>query len=143
MNLTVLLAVLLLAAWTYLASSRGGDSYQNPYVNEIRTALFRPVTAIERLVRPDGSAPPWWLCPALLVAAVVLAGSAAGIILGAGGGSFRAFGAVAGVIVSESLALVAQLSVLRLLLDWRLSGSWGSAPLGFLESVTWPLPEIG
>ena len=43
------LSLVLLLGWVYLASCFVEDSFYNLLVNRVRTALFRPVTGLQRL----------------------------------------------------------------------------------------------
>ena len=47
--MTALLSIVLLLGWVYLASCFVEDSFYNLLVNRARTALFRPVTWVQRL----------------------------------------------------------------------------------------------
>ena len=47
--MTACLALVLLLGWVYLASCFVEGSFYNLLVNRVRTALFRPVTWVQRL----------------------------------------------------------------------------------------------
>lgn len=148
--MTTILPILMLAVWTYLASCFEAESFQNLYVNRIRSLLFRPITALERIF-PQSA--PEWVAPLVMFALLPTFGAMAAKFSGTGaavtfcGMTLRpanpdSFGAIAVTIISAFMLLVAKLSLLRVLLVWRLGPASGSSPVEFLETATWPVPKI-
>lgn len=140
-----------LVAWTYLASCFLEDSFYQAYVNRLRGAMFRPVTAVQRAVpRLSERAAAALVFALSLVAAAavsrVWASSAGpgGAPAGAAFGGARVLPLRPGPDAALALAagrfaiLLGQLALLRLLLVWRLRGG-GSGVLAFLDTAVWPL----
>ena len=142
-----------LVAWTYLASCFLEDSFYNAYVNRLRSAMFRPVTAVQRAVprlSERAAAALVFALAVAVVAALSRVGASSAVPGGAPagaafGGGLRVLPARSGADAALALAagrfaiLLGQLALLRLLLVWRLGGGDGSGVLAFLDTAAWPL----
>ena len=142
-----------LVAWTYLASCFVEDSFYNAYVNRLRSAMFRPVTAVQRAVprlSERAAAALVFALAVAVVAALSRVGASSAVPGGAPagaafGGGLRVLPARPGADAALALAagrfaiLLGQLALLRLLLVWRLGGGDGSGVLAFLDTAAWPL----
>lgn len=146
----------VLSAWIYVASCYDADGFYNLYVNRIRAALFRPVTALQRSIPKLSEKAAAWLFFSL----VVLASAALARFAWATSTNPRAAGASFGggvVVLSLSkgfpapfflaagrfAVLLGQLSLLRVVLDLRLGGTDKSGARTMLDTATWPLSLPG
>lgn len=145
--MTAYLSLVLLLGWVYLASCFVEDSFYNLLVNRVRTALFRPVTWVQRLSPrlSEKAAAGLLLAAALAVCAtlpVALGGDpdlpfGNGMSLLAPRTSFLRALALQGAAFA---LLLGQLALLRLAFALRGRAADG-AVAEFLETATWPLPR--
>ena len=136
-------------AWTYLASCMVPDSFYNGYVNRLRSALFPPVTALQRAVPrlSERGAAALAFAVALVVAAALarlVSPVASPVPAGAafGGGRFalplrQGPDAALALAAGRFAVLLGQISVANTILEWRLGG--GSGVSEALGTATWPL----
>ena len=142
--MTTLSAFALLAVWCYVASCTLPAGRFNPYVYTLRTALFRPVTALQRFAPrlSEGAAAVALLAIAALALALLPRLVAADPQVFVGRLALVApradFARSAALLAGTAVTLLAQLSLLRLALLWR-----GAAPdAGLAQALgvaAWPL----
>lgn len=150
--MTAYLSLVLLLGWVYLASCFVEDSFYNLLVNRVRTALFRPVTWVQRLSPrlSEKVAAGLLLAAALAVCATIPAalGRDPEILFGGihpvgvhiGHRPLRSLPAAVGLQLAAFAVLLGQLALLRLAFALRGRAADG-AVAEFLETATWPLPR--
>ncbi len=145
--MTALLSLVLLLGWVYLASCFVEDSFYNLLVNRVRTALFRPVTWMQRLSpRLSEQAAAGILLAFALAACATLPralGKAPDLPFGNGMSLFAPRSSLPRALALQAAAfalLLGQLALLRLAFALRGRAADG-AVAEFLETATWPLPR--
>jgi hypothetical protein len=141
------LSLVLLLGWVYLASCFVEDSFYNLLVNRVRTALFRPVTGLQRLSPrlSEKAAAGLLVLLALAVCATVprILGKDPELLFGNGMSLFAPRTSFPGALALQTAAfliLLGQLALLRLAFALRGRAADG-ALAEFLETATWPLPR--
>jgi hypothetical protein len=145
--MTAFLSLLLMLGWVYLASCFVEDSFYNLLVNRIRTALFRPVTRIQRLSPRFSEKGAAALLLALAAAACATLPCALGkdpeLPFGNGMSLFAprtSFPRAMALQLAAFAQLLGQLALLRFAFALRGRAADG-AVAEFLETATWPLPR--
>ena len=145
--MTAYLSLVLLLGWVYLASCFVEDSFYNLLVNRVRTALFRPVTWVQRLSPRLGekAAAGILLLLALAVCATlpVALGKEPDLPFGNGMALLAprtSFPRALGLQLAAFALLLGQLALLRLAFALRGRAADG-AVAEFLGTATWPLPR--
>lgn len=150
--MTACLALLPLLGWVYLASCFVEGSFYNLLVNRVRTALFRPVTWVQRLSPrlSESAAAGLLLAAALAVCATlpaalgrdpeILFGGIHPVRVHVGRLPLQSLPAALGLQLAAFALLLGQLALLRLAFALRGRAADG-AVAEFLETATWPLPR--
>ena len=150
--MTACLALVLLLGWVYLASCFVEGSFYNLLVNRVRTALFRPVTWVQRLSpRLSERAAAGLLLAFALAACATLPVALGGepeILFGGihpvrvhiDRRALQSLLAAVGLQLAAFALLLGQLALLRLAFALRGRAADG-AVAEFLETATWPLPR--
>ena len=150
--MSAILSLVLLLGWVYLASCFVEDSFYNLLVNRVRTALFRPVTGLQRLSPrlSEKAAAGILLLLALAVCATipVVLGGEPEILFGGvypvrvhiDRHPLQSLAAAVGLQLAAFALLLGQLALLRLAFALRGRAADG-AVAEFLATATWPLPR--
>lgn len=150
--MTACLALLPLLGWVYLASCFVEGSFYNLLVNRVRTALFRPVTWVQRLSPrlSESAAAGLLLAAALAVCATlpaalgrdpeILFGGIHPVRVHVGRLPLQSLPAALGLQLAAFALLLGQLALVRLAFALRGRAADG-AVAEFLETATWPLPR--
>ena len=142
-----ILSLVLLAVWVYQASCFVEGSFYNLLVNRIRTALFRPVTALQRLSPRLSEPTAAGLLLALAAAVCATLPCALGknpeLPFGNGMSFFAPRTSLLRALALQFGAFMQLLGRLALLrLAFALRGTAADGALAeFLETATWPLPR--
>ena len=150
--MTAYLSIVLLPGWVYLASCFVEDSFYNLLVNRVRTALFRPVTGLQRLSpRLSEKAAAGLLLAFALVACAtlpvalgwepeILFGGIHSVRVHIDRRALQSLAAAVGLQLAAFALLLGQLALLRLAFALRGRAADG-ALAEFLGTATWPLPR--
>ncbi|MBQ7666801.1 MAG: hypothetical protein IJS46_02270, partial [Kiritimatiellae bacterium] len=152
--LASIILIAAFAAWTYFASCFLPDSVYNLHVNRLRSALFRPVTGLQRtfprLSERGAALALFCIVAAVCCLAVFLGGAAPqgaphpGPGMSFGGGiaflPMRAgsLPAAAFFVLGRFAILAGQLALVRAFVVWRHAGAPSDA-CEFFGVATWPL----
>ena len=145
--MTAYLSLVLLLGWVYLASCFVEGSFYNLLVNRVRTALFRPVTGLQRLSPrlSEKAAAGLLLALALAVCATLpcVLGKDPELPFGNGMSLYAPRTSLPRALALQAASfaqLLGQLALLRLAFALRGRAADG-ALAEFLGTATWPLPR--